>query len=130
MQMNTNKVKGISIILILGIAACMVIHWINLSKKQTGMDRLSNALKEVKMLIPGNRVISFQTNEAENSPRTELYYQTQFILSPAIVHDNSIHDSILFIYKKGVGGSPIVFSDTLSYNETDEFVIMLLKNKS
>ena len=127
--MKKRKMFSICFLISLGIGVCMIIHWINLSKKQSHIEKLAFVLKDVKTMIPESAVISFQTNLKEESQVTELYFQTQFVMTPAIVSKVMDRDTILAV--ESILEEPLKDQhvDILKTITGDEVRVTLLRKK-
>ncbi len=104
----------------------LIVHWINLSKKKSEIERLEVALQEIKNLIPKERKISFQTNLTENSPQLELYFQTQFVMCPIILSERN-QDTILIVEKIDKDFLKIEPGEIITSSKQFEFKITLLR---
>jgi hypothetical protein len=86
-------------------------------------------LEEVKTVIPESAVISFQTNLKEEARITELYFQTQFVMTPAIVSKQMDRDTILLVENLSKEQLKNHNGDVLSVNTSDEIRVTLLRRK-
>jgi len=106
----------------------MVVHWINLAKRKSAIEKLEIVLNDIKKKIPGNSKISLLTNLKEPSPYAELYYQTQFIMCPAIVMQND-QDTILLVEQADKDPLKPENMEVISVSEQGNFRVHLLKKK-
>jgi hypothetical protein len=114
------------------IGACtlfiLVVHWINLAKRKSTIEKIEIALESVKKKIPENSEISFFTNLQETSPSMELYFQVQFVMCPVIVTQSN-RDTILIVEQ--VDKDPLKQENmqVLLFSEENNFRVSLLKKK-
>jgi len=127
-QVKIINLRSVSIILFLSILVSLTIHWINLSKKKSEIERLDDTLKEIKQLIPKSTRISFLSNLTENSPKLELYFQTQFVMCPVILSEQS-QDTFLFIQKGDMKYDEIQNSDTIMTSSMYDFKTCLFHKR-
>lgn len=107
----------------------MVIHWINLAKRKSAIEKIELALHEIKKIIPLQSKISFLTNLKESSPMTELYFQTEFVMCPVVISQKLDFDTVLLIEMKDKAPMEIEKMDTILIADKYDFHIRLLRKR-
>lgn len=110
------------------IPGIMIIHWINLAKRKSAIEKLEITLNTIKKKVPENSELSFLTNLKEPSPSTELYYQTQFVMCPVIV-SQSDHDTVLLVEQADKDLLRPLNTELILVSEGSNFRVSLLKKK-
>jgi hypothetical protein len=126
MVMKLFNLKTTCIIFFFSILTSIIIHWVNLSKRVSEIEKLENVLIDIRKTIPKETRISFQTNLIENSPKLELYFQTQFVMCPIILAEQS-RDTFLFIEKGNLPFNKLENVDTIATSNMYDMKVALLK---
>ena len=125
------KLKGSAILLILVVAFTFLFlsaQWVNLSHRDSIIDRLSVLLEPVKYIETDTR-IGFISNLPEGSPSTELYFQSQFAMAPVIIVPDAAAKLILVAEKQGQKKLSFPNTDTLWTGTTGDLNFYYLKHK-
>jgi hypothetical protein len=117
------KVKGSTVFLILVVAFTFLFlsaQWVNLSNRDSGIDRLEKVYSSLKEKLDPSFKIYFDDNLPEGSEKTELYFQSQFVLAPNVLTKDNINHRVVLIEKEGLPSEDLGDCDTLWKETSDD----------
>src|SRR6185295_19989501 len=110
---NRKRLLILNILLFLAIVVVMFLDWAAMSRRRLEIDYLSDALKSVKSVLPGNSTISFKSN-LTGPDSTAIFYKSQFVLVPEILISDPVRrDTLLVIDNLEFLGLELVSNDIL-----------------
>jgi hypothetical protein len=127
------KIKGSTIFIILIVSFTFLFlsaQWVNLSNRDSGIDRLEKVYSSLKQKLYPGMQISYATNLPEGSEETELYFQSQFVLAPHILIKDAKNSFLLLIEKQGLPKQQVISMDTLWSNKMGDLAFYYLTHKA